>query len=110
MNIIAAAIQVNGDLNSMGSDLDYFTWSKGDRDAVVDGNFTAAQLRAIADHMDGGEETELVKFFRGEGSQYGNNGDLNNWSVARTAIEAMRELTRIKVSAFKAITGFTLES
>ena len=43
------AIQPDGGLYSLGW---YLGWSVGDTVAMLDGEFTAAQLRSIADHMD----------------------------------------------------------
>lgn len=44
-------------------------------------------------------EHKLVEFFRGEGyTEFGNNGDLEGWDPAETAIRAMRELTAARHS------------
>lgn len=39
----------------------YCTWSPGDGDAVLDGDFSAEELRAIADHMDTWNSRRLAK-------------------------------------------------
>jgi len=42
-------IQPDGGLFSLGW---YLSWSPGQKEAVLDGEFTAAALRAIAEHME----------------------------------------------------------
>lgn len=46
---VAEAIQPDGGLFNLGW---YLGWTPGDSEAVLDGRFTADELRAIADHMD----------------------------------------------------------
>jgi hypothetical protein len=47
--LIRSAIQPDGGLDDLGW---YLCWTPGDEKAVLDGWFTAEELRAIADHMD----------------------------------------------------------
>lgn len=46
---VAKAVTADGGLYDLGW---YLAWTPGDKDAVLDGKFSAAELRAIADHMD----------------------------------------------------------
>lgn len=46
---VKAAIQEDGGLYDLGW---YLGWTPGDEEAVLDGRFSAAELRAIADHME----------------------------------------------------------
>lgn len=43
------ALQADGGLDDLGW---YLRWRIGESTATLDGDFTAAELRAIADHMD----------------------------------------------------------
>lgn len=47
--LIAKAVQDDG---SLDDGLNFLAWHPGDEKATLDGEFTAAQLRDIADHMD----------------------------------------------------------
>ena len=47
--LIANAVQPNGNLYDLGW---YLAYEVGDRDATLDGRFTAEEMRAIADYMD----------------------------------------------------------
>lgn len=50
-----------------------------------------ASARIIARVLSGGEQAELIEFFRGEGfNPYGSEGDHNGWRPTRTAIEFLR--------------------
>ena len=40
----------------------------------------------------------LIEFFRNEGASLGFNGDVEGWTPEQTAIDAMRELIRIKLA------------
>lgn len=48
-DILVDAIQPNGKLYQ---NVPYLAWHPGGYEATLDGDFTAAELRAIADHMD----------------------------------------------------------
>jgi hypothetical protein len=47
---VRKTISPDGGLFSLGW---YLGWVPGDEKATLDGEFTAAELRAIADHMEG---------------------------------------------------------
>ena len=49
MNIIKESLQPDGGLYWLAG---YVSWNVGDRRVTIDGNYTAEELRAIADHMD----------------------------------------------------------
>lgn len=53
MNELDDAIQEDGSLYAVSW---YLDWAPGADTATLDGDFTAAQLRAIADHMDNERE------------------------------------------------------
>ena len=46
---VKEAIQTDGGLYDLGW---YLAWTPGEETAVLDGSFTAADLHAIADHME----------------------------------------------------------
>ena len=47
--IIKDSLQPDGGLYWLAG---YLSWNVGDRKVTIDGNYTAEELRAIADHMD----------------------------------------------------------
>lgn len=53
-DLIKEAVQPDGALYDLGW---YLSWTPGDKEAVLDGRFTAEALRAIADHMEKVNET-----------------------------------------------------
>ena len=52
---VKAALTPEGNLDSLGP---YLSWTKGDDTATLDGEFTASELRSIADVMDGVKGTD----------------------------------------------------
>lgn len=46
--------------------------------------------------------TELERFFRGEEADWGREGDYNDWSPERTAIELIRKLRKEVAEALRA--------
>jgi hypothetical protein len=47
--IIKDSLQPDGGLYWLAG---YLSWNVGDRKVTIDGNYTAEELRAIADHME----------------------------------------------------------
>ena len=47
--IIKESLQPDGGLHWLAG---YLSWNVGDRKVTIDGDYTAEELRAIADHMD----------------------------------------------------------
>ena len=47
--IIKESLQPDGGLHFLAG---YLSWNVGDRKVTIDGDYTAEELRAIADHME----------------------------------------------------------
>ena len=53
-DIIKNSLQPDGGLHWLTG---YLSWNVGDRRVTLDGGYTAEELRAIADHMEGGSRS-----------------------------------------------------